>query len=356
MKVAIWGSYNHGNFGDDVMAIQFAEAIKRYGGSPVVYRLNPALAATYEIETARTLDQLFEGASFGIIGGGMMLGEGSLLRFLARPHARSFEQDFICLLAASRNHRCPIYPLSIGGDGSGQLRSMSRWRRQFFSSGCCQMATVRLEEDVDLLEKLGKRALHFPDVLLGASYIWPMYTPIQRAPGIINVGINLIARTGKRLFDKLIVQAKASSGIVFHFINSHLPTSGSAYELLPDSLHENIRIHRYEDPKATTHFIAGLDLLISSKLHLGVTALSFDVPFLSFSGKGKTLSFLHSIDGADSIYPAGSEDRVMEVIKGLERNSNTLPKPNSPLLQSLKTESLGHFTTLQGLVERCMKD
>lgn len=73
MKVAIWGSYNHGNYGDDLMAIQFANYFKELGVHPCVYRLDECLAKKYSIESAKSLDDLLENASFGIIGGGGML-------------------------------------------------------------------------------------------------------------------------------------------------------------------------------------------------------------------------------------------------------------------------------------------
>ena len=49
--VAIWGSYNHGNFGDDVMAVLFARAVADAGATPVVFRMDRDLARRYEIAT-----------------------------------------------------------------------------------------------------------------------------------------------------------------------------------------------------------------------------------------------------------------------------------------------------------------
>ncbi len=52
MKVAIWGSYNYGNYSDDLMAIQFAKELEKLGTEPVVYRLDRQLAQQYSVNNA----------------------------------------------------------------------------------------------------------------------------------------------------------------------------------------------------------------------------------------------------------------------------------------------------------------
>ena len=76
MKIAIWGSYNHGNYGDDIMAIQFAKALMDEGFEPWVYRLDKDLADRFQIHSTSSLDELLDESPICLIGGGAMLESG----------------------------------------------------------------------------------------------------------------------------------------------------------------------------------------------------------------------------------------------------------------------------------------
>ena len=106
MKAAIWGSYNYGNYGDDLMAIQFAKELEKLGTEAYVYRLDRQLAQQYSVNTVDSLAELIDNSKFCILGGGGILGGGTTV----------LEQDFIDLNAIAISHHCPIFGISIGGD------------------------------------------------------------------------------------------------------------------------------------------------------------------------------------------------------------------------------------------------
>ena len=73
------------------------------------------------------------------------------------------------------------------------------------------------------------------------------------------------------------------------FIKSHLQTHDLGFELNPVSSTGNELTLTYanaEDSYKRTK--SKLDVLISFKLHLGVTRLKLNVPFIFFGGSGKT--------------------------------------------------------------------
>ena len=109
MKVAIWGSYNHGNFGDDVMAVLFARAVAAAGATPVVFRMDGDLARRYGIATEDELGPLLEGARLVIMGGGAMLAGGGLRKQVQRWY-RDYDRDFARLASAAERADCSDSP------------------------------------------------------------------------------------------------------------------------------------------------------------------------------------------------------------------------------------------------------
>ncbi|MGF1673133.1 MAG: polysaccharide pyruvyl transferase family protein [Rivularia sp. (in: cyanobacteria)] len=343
MKVAIWGSYNYGNYGDDIMAIQFAKYLKNLDVKPVVYRLDKNLAQRYQLQTTDSLDELLNDAKFCIIGGG---------GFLVENFSAPFETDFRRLHQVSTEKNCPVYPISIGGEGFGANATLSYWRREFFQGDMHQSCTVRLESDQALINQFGKQVFYYPDVLLLVSDFWQI--PAQNNQGNqINVGINIPKTLQCQwLTFQLKIIASIRRDIVFHFIKTYLPSSPINSELLPKQQSNNIRYHMYTDPQSTLEFLASLDLVVSYKLHLGLTALALGTPFYSLGGSGKAKAFLNSI-GAD--FAAWSPvDKRFKIAAFLSNPQNILQaknKFNFTIIDKLRKNSRGHLDFLSELVK-----
>ncbi len=346
MKVAIWGSYNYGNYGDDIMAVQFAKYLKSLNVQPVIYRLDKQLAKRYQLQTTDSLDELLNDAKFCIIGGG---------GFLVENFSAPFEEDFRRLHQASIEKNCPVYPLTIGGEGLGKNASLSYWRRQFFQGDICQSCTVRLESDKALINDFGKEAFYYPDVLLSVSEFWQIKSQSnQNNPqnNTINVGINIPNTLQcKWLAFQLGIIASIRRDIVFHFIKTYLPSSSINSELRPKQLSSNIKYHVYTDPQSTLEFLANLDLVVSYKLHLGLTALALGVPFYSLGGSGKAKAFLNSIGADFAVWNPG--DKRFKIAAFLSNPQNILQaknKFNFTIIDKLSLNSKGHLDFLNKLV------
>jgi len=335
MKVAIWGSYSYGNYGDDIMAIQFAQHLKKIGANPYVFKLNKNLAEIYSIDVAETWDELFDGAHFCLIGGG-----GVLIDNLTA----SVDEEFKLLSAMSLKYSCPVFPISIGGEGKGVKSKLSDQRKTFFQGETCKTSTVRLEDDVFLLNSLGKEALYFPDVLLSVADFWNI-SPVEKKNSILHVGINLPdSPQGQFLVWQLSVIAAVRRDVVFHFIPTYLPDSSIHWELLPKSETRFIRRHTYSDPAVTLKFLSSLDLLISYKLHLGLTALALGVPFYSVGGPKKAHEFLRSVHADFAIFPSESKRwKLGLLLADLKNIHRAKEKFNFALIEQLKKRSWGHM-------------
>ncbi len=345
MRVAIWGSYKHGNFGDDLMAVLFARRAAAAGADPVVLELDPALARRVGIERASSVDELLDGADLCLMGGGAML-ESGVLRWGARAYSRDLEADLVKLWRGARG-RLPIHALSIGGSGRTTPWRLSPAKALLYRSGVVERATVRLPDDVEVLSRCGVPTEHHPDVLLRADR-WFRGAGDPRGERL-RVGVNLNRRTGGALASAVVDRARTRDDLEVVFFHSHLPGHGQDYELLPPQ-EGRISHHHYEDPDETTAALAALDLLVSSKLHLGVTALSFGVPFLSYAGKAKTAAFLRSIDAGHHRFVPGDEARLLAVIDGAatQLRAGRDPRPDllPAALDAQRRASVGHEHSL----------
>ncbi|MDY6901820.1 MAG: polysaccharide pyruvyl transferase family protein, partial [Cyanobacteriota bacterium] len=347
MKVAIWGSYNYGNYGDDIMAVQFAKYLKSLNVEPVIYRLDEKLAKRYQLQTTESLNELLSDAEFCIIGGG---------GFLVENFSAPFEEDFRQLHKASIDKNCPVYPISIGGEGLGENASLSYWRREFFQGDMCQSCSVRLESDKALFNYFGKEVFYYPDVLLSVSEFWQI--PRQKKQfntqrKIINVGVNIPNTLQcKLLAFQLGIIASIRRDIVFHFIKTYLPSSSINSELRPRQLSSNIKYHVYSDPQSTLEFLASLDLVVSYKLHLGLTALALGVPFYSLGGSGKAKAFLSSIGADFAVWR--TVDKRFKIAAFLSNPQNILQAKNKfdfTTIDKLTVNSRGHLEFLNQLVK-----
>jgi len=351
MKVAIWGSYNYGNYGDDIMAVQFAKYLKSLKVEPVVYRLDKQLAKRYQIQTTESLNELLSDAEFCIIGGG---------GFLVENFSAPFEEDFRQLHKVSAEKNCPVYPLTIGGEGLGKNASLSHWRREFFQGDMCQSCTVRLESDKALIRHFGKEVFFYPDVLLSVSEFWQIppqnkqvKTQNKNQNNIINVGINIPNTLQcKWLAFQLGIIASTRRDIIFHFIKTYLPSSSINSELRPKQLSSNIKYHVYSDPQSTLEFLASLDLVVSYKLHLGLTALALGVPFYSLGGSGKAKAFLDSIGADFAVWtPVDKRFRVAAFLSNPQNILQAKNKFNFTIIDKLTVNSRGHLEFLKQLVK-----
>ncbi|MEP1870516.1 MAG: polysaccharide pyruvyl transferase family protein [Paraglaciecola sp.] len=351
MKVAIWGSYEHGNFGDDLMAIIFAAHLKKLGCEPIVFRLDSEIAKRYSVETTNDINKLLENSSLVLIGGGgMLVVDPSVRRYFSRV-AWNFESDFKQLLKALKSHNLKVIPLSIGGNGENKLDvTLPKYRRAVFSR-YCDRATLRLSGDIPLANKLDIEFECIPDILLGTA---KLFNGIARPPktNLKRIGINIVGATTEKLAIMLEEYCSNNEDVEVVFINTHLDGYGHNYERVKSELScERITNFCHNDDFSRTFsLLASLDLLISSKLHLGVTAMTFGTPFISYQGKKKTNSFLKNVSIAKTVYFNKEEDEIVAKLKSEEFfNFNSMY--DAEKFENYTVEALQHLSYLEKLVE-----
>ena len=347
-RVAIWGSYNYGNYGDDLMAIVFAKHVKRLGLTPIVFGLSPRVGASHGFEVTDDVSTLIRNAAACVIGGGAWLA-GETPR--AAEAARKRTLEFLELASAIERHACPTFLMSIGSDGPhAKSPGLSVPRQRLLRSGLCRLATVRLPGDRAILDAYGIPSRYFPDILLDAGRL--LSVPPQQHPGdVARIGLNI--GKGSRFAGAVAcVLAAIRPDIEIHFIDTVCPSPGKvghASDYEPPRW-TTARAHVHNDPVDTLRYISGLDVIITHKLHLGVTALSLGVPYIALGGQGKCRAFLDTIGSPESYValPRGRREcwRFFSDLLSRQGVRAARSQFDFGVIEDMQRQSHGHLETL----------
>lgn len=310
MKVAIWGSYEHGNYGDDLMAVFYGLTAKEFSSNVFIYRLDEKIAKDFDLHSTNNLNDLLMDNPLLIVGGGGMVIDIPLKKWLS-PRLRNFELDYRRLTKSLEKYIVSnILALSIGGSGLGLKTNLGIWRKNFFKNKV-SLTTLRNIEDEPLLNSLGANYRTIPDVVLSTDYFFPKKDTNSQTKII---GVNLDKKNKKEIQE---IRNLISDNYTIKYFKTHLSSDISSYEYEPDNLKKNEKVIEYSDLKTFIHEVTTLDILFTSKLHVGVTALSYKIPFISVAAKSKTRSFLRSINSPQA-YTISVKDALNKFIEDSE--------------------------------------
>lgn len=122
-------------------------------------------------------------------------------------------------------------------------------------------------------------------------------------------------------------------------------------ELLPEE-YPYIKHHIYTDTLSTLRVFKFLDLLVSCKLHIGLTALSLGVPFYSYRGPRKARYFLKSVNADFAIWPENETLKLGMFLSNTDNICEAKTKFYLAAIEEFKKSSLGHIKYLQELVNK----
>src|SRR5687767_3323980 len=114
-KIALYGFYKHGNFGDDIMCLMIARTLKSLGLRPAVYQLPDYYASTALLDSAATMESLVDGAVACVLGGGGFLISAGGNVF---PALLEQDEDLERLAPICQARSIPVWGVSIGGTGT----------------------------------------------------------------------------------------------------------------------------------------------------------------------------------------------------------------------------------------------
>lgn len=293
-RVLLWGFYNQGNLGDDLMAVMAAELVLQLGLQPVILSGSQRFR-TMGYETTSTPQG--EGWSCIVLSGGAFI-KGS------RSSITAIEDQVRTLADYLQARPTPVIALSIGSDGVEDLSQISESRRRILTSPSLKAVRVRLQRDL----KLGLPNCGFlPDIVLASRAFRGRLSgdgvpPKTHGAYFLNLSRRMVSQLPRALW-----LTRGSKRVFF------LAHSG------PGRVGGELAVPGFERFESTD--IAGaLDALsasrgiLSSKLHPGIIALSMGSEFISIAHRPKTDSFVQEYAAA-GIVSVGRVDRVAQSLR-----------------------------------------
>lgn len=300
LKIGLIGFYGRGNFGDDLMSILIGRRVCELGHRCMVVGMQEVTARTYSLEAVPSPEALGDDLDAIIVGGGAILAHPPVwASHSLDTYLHGAIGDLETVITRCRNQGVPLLAVSIGGDGTPAERLMPFQRRLIETAS---FATVRNLEDIALFRAFGKGATWHPDIVLDTGRMFP--PPLCPARLRKTVGIDLYLRPlfahGALYVPSLIkIIAHVRRDVDFVFIDTTSRQKAAFRAVRPPRCVSNTRSYQFGSLEEDLSLIAKLDLVISNRLHLGVAALSYGVPFISLMGQAKTRFFMKQTGLAD---------------------------------------------------------
>ncbi|MBE0659046.1 MAG: polysaccharide pyruvyl transferase family protein [Bryobacteraceae bacterium] len=300
-RVALAGYYGRGNFGDDLMAVIFGQAIRKWGIEPRVFGLCEPYAGRFGFEVAQTPGELLDDAGLLVWGGG-----GALVSWCGRKvdkETRLQLETHAELLDQAKRRGVRTVAVSVGGSGdpsppqqgerSARLLSLASWM------------TVRNKADLALPRGAGIPCGHFPDIVWRTSELFP--APARRKGGRLRIGVDIYFANLRRHHAEYVVALMQMAvlrrpDIEFIFIDS-TNRACSPYRCIGRAVRgANVTRHQFEQPDADLELLGELDAMISTRLHIPIVCLQYGVPVACLFSEGKTRLLLDSLGLLEHYY------------------------------------------------------
>ncbi len=327
-----------------MMARIFVDHLSRRGHDVSLVTSNPLLAE--QVGAAPVPDLRRWHGKTVVIGGGAMLSNSHRIRRYVSSASRTVEREFSDLCRfVERTPGARVVPISIGSDGIARPL-IDGSRRQLFSSAAAPHGTVRLHDDVALMKsKFSKTYEYVPDILFSVRSARGIRTeealsaPSDRP---FRIGVNLNRRHAGEALAAVRRSIPNNSEIVS--LITHSDHFRATYEWAPLGS-QTVRYQRLDD---FVNELAKLDLLISDKLHVGMTAAGLGVPFISFKGRGKTVALHRELDLAALAVDSGA--RLGPLVDALSHGGRVRSLRDAITTEGLDAQASRHLELLDEYV------
>lgn len=302
-KAVIVGPYRVHNFGDDLVGAIIAKRLQQVGYDVTIPKLGQKNADWIGTEYAESYDGVFEDADTIVVGGGGIMSDTSG----AKPGSSYL--DIVAKAAiAGKTQGKRVFVTSVGA-GPWKLP-----RSKMLAFGVSMIADrigVRDQESFDHLAKLGVKG---PKVVLGAdcALLSKDYLPFQP---------KVSEKIGIQLNTAQFPEAEANPDFpaIKEAIDAYVTANSSGAVLLSNghrksplaSVAPACETLEYENLDTYLAKLSGLKSVLTSHLHIAITAYSQRIPTFSLYVREKTRRFYNQIgrpERAIDITTASVED------------------------------------------------
>ncbi|HET9275932.1 MAG TPA: polysaccharide pyruvyl transferase family protein, partial [Gemmatimonadales bacterium] len=315
--IALHGAYRGGNFGDMLLLGIYAKWIREImpGSRVILPFMHRSLSGLIDADGRGARHLL--GAAALVYGGGGYFGEPD-----KRQTWWSF-RNVLRHLPVGVIARLRGIPIAISGVGAGPLSVPAARRLFVLLFRWAHSATVRDRESRGYLTSYGvspealtvtaDAALTLDGGDLPAEATREAQAILAGLPGSLRIGVHVAHSIGcagiQSLIDDLAAFAAAHPEASFVYFLDEGPGRGEEYHLMKKTrlLEQKVGapgvVVPYRTPSQVVGLIHALDLVITTKLHVGIVGCALGRPVLAFPFHPKTRRFYEQIGAADRCIP-----------------------------------------------------
>jgi polysaccharide pyruvyl transferase WcaK-like protein len=335
MKVGIFGYYQYGNFGDDLMAFLFHDFLRNQGHEVRVYGLNGQVAESAGIEVVRHVGDLVAWADCLVYGGGGILlgGEPNDL----------IKTDLDCLINAKMRKGIGLYAISIGGDRDSRYACLGSHQKRLLQAS--DFITFRNPEDRSLAEAAGVSQFQIHSDLVwragdgdGAGTVRDLVT--LEFSGTRNRWLYVLAAAlAGRLSRAQIKQVELK-----HATYQRRRMRSRIKRLLSSSI-------RYQTIAQMMALARRSRFIFTSRLHFGLAGLASGSTVFLVHPASKSRMLFERLGLDDFILDTRSQVfRVMHELAHRRMDRYAFGREQSAAIEAARRDSAGHFDTLRELL------
>lgn len=328
-RIPIFGPYHNGNFGDDLMGHLIAKHLLKKNFHPVLWKGPIAPIENIKWETCSDINTLIGNAPFIIYGGGLPFCNAEI----------PFWDDLNAMIDVCEKKNISVIAISIGSQGNHT--NLHPIAIKFANSKILKAASLRLEIDVPWLNQLGKDVEYIPDIVLTAL-------PYRKRQNVKNVLLSIAINYCEYPFLYGLVNKLFSHGINVKTISQFMDKTinSKSFFHFPKGKIENT------GPDTMLKAILESDIVVTTGLHPGITALSNGADMISYRGQGKALSFLNQIGRSNNIIRANSKIAKIFSTRKLSDLILNFQFGDDNLLLEMKYAAERHYSFLDAKIEQ----
>lgn len=351
MTVGLFGFYSHGNFGDDLMALLFSKVLKDSGHRVVSFACRPALAEECGMEVVTSIDALVSEADVIVYGGGGILVPHQMKR---DSEYSAYRRDIAELIETVGRVGKPLAAYSIGGTGA-RHNALPEPVRLLVRPGALSSCTLRLHGDRGHFDSDVIPPAVYPDVVLQTSALVPFRSDESESEQFV-IGVNVGTRgVDRRLCKILRLVQQCFRRVDIKFFATFAPDSPvGVAEMRSEKESENVE---YTSVQRHLYEISKVDMFFTHKLHIGVAALSYGIPALSWAGAAKTRSFLMEAGVGGGVIGTDRREALVLLLRLLASGGRCpdVYKPDPSHVSRLRNQSGRHFEEMAKWIDLVVK-
>lgn len=277
-KTLLYGSHNHVNFGDELLAHCFVELTN----VPVniILKKDTFTTENPKIKIFRNRKKALEGVKHLVLGGGGYLGSPT-------EKISKWDLNFFFRIVEIFRLRQSVESACVYGAGSGPLSSISRLLlkitlRRF------NVVAVRDEESQLFLQGVIGYDINVVRDLASFTEVYSNF----KLDRIISDRYIILHDIPRHLCDKIIVECKRKYKVI---LLSDSESVDSWLDSMQDFESEHVIAEKYVSMLRTLALVKHSSLVLTRKLHVGIVSTTFGVPTLSMPKHIKTYRYYKSI-------------------------------------------------------------